>query len=459
MRRVAEFATPAERKARGKALRKDVPRKSQAQWSPPDDRTDPVTLITDQDDGRLQWLVPIRHYRMAESAFAFYRGAAKVMAADLAGTPRTELFAQIGGDAHLSNFGSFASLERTQVFDFNDFDETLPGPWEWDLKRLVASFVIAARENGFGHHGIRDMTTNAAIGYQQAMAKFASSTTLDVWYAHVTLQQITDALPKKKERKAAKKQSSKARSKGNLHALSKLSETVDGQLQIKSQPPLLIPLRDLPASERPDDLEASVEESLIRYRESIGDDMKLLLDRYHLADIAVKVVGVGSVGTRCLIVLFEGNDESDPLFLQIKQASASVLEDHLPKSPYSQHGQRVVEGQHLMQTTSDIFLGWTGSVDGHQYYWRQLYDMKGSADVSTMSTKQLSSYATLCGWTLAHAHARSGDPIEIAGYIGSGTVFPEALTEFGFAYADQNESDYKAFTKAIKTGRISAKEG
>jgi uncharacterized protein (DUF2252 family) len=459
MRKLQEFTTPAERKARGKALRKSVPRKSQAQWSPPDDRADPVTLITDQDDGRLQWLVPIRHYRMAESAFSFYRGAAKVMAADLAGTPSTGLFAQLGGDAHLSNFGSFASPERTQIFDFNDFDETLPGPWEWDLKRLVASFVIAGREYGFDHDAISDMTSNASSGYQQAMARFASSTTLDVWYAHVSLQQITDALPKKKERKAAKKENLKARSKGNLHALSKLSEKVDGRLQIKSQPPLLVPLRDMPASDRPDDLQANVEDSLVRYRQSINDDLKLLLDRYHIADVAVKVVGVGSVGTRCMIVLFEGNDDADPLFLQIKEATDSVLEDHLPKSVYPQHGKRVVEGQHLMQTTSDIFLGWTGSIGGHQYYWRQLYDMKGSADVSRMSAKQLRSYASLCGWTLAHAHARSGDPIEISGYIGSGTVFPDALTAFAFAYADQNENDFKRFTNAIKTGRITAKEG
>ena len=459
MNRIQEFATPSERKARGRALRKTTPRKSQGQWAPPDDRADPVTLITEQDDGRLQWLVPIRHYRMAESAFAFYRGAAKIMAADLAGTPRSGLFAQLGGDAHLSNFGSFASPERTQVFDFNDFDETLPGPWEWDLKRLVASFVIAGRENGFEEGDISEMTMNAATGYQQAMAGFAAATTLDVWYAHITLQQITDALPKKKERKAATKSSTKARSKGNLHALSKLTEKVDGQLQIKSQPPLLTPLRDLPDSERPDDLQASVEESLDRYRESVGDDLKLLLDRFHIADVALKVVGVGSVGTRCMIVLFEGNDEEDPLFLQIKQASASVLEDHVPKSPYPQHGQRVVEGQHLMQTTSDIFLGWTGSVDGHQYYWRQLYDMKGSADVSTMSARQMRKYASLCGWTLAHAHARSGDPIEISGYIGSGKVLPDALTAFAHAYADQNEEDYKKFTKAIKSGRISATEG
>ena len=459
MSRLAEYATPAERKARGRALRKGVPRKSQGQWTPPDDRADPVTLITEQDDGRLQWLIPIRHYRMAESAFAFYRGAAKIMAADLAVTPNTGLFAQLGGDAHLSNFGSFATPERTQVFDFNDFDETLPGPWEWDLKRLVASFVISGRESGFGRSDITEMTTNAAAGYQQAMAMFATATSLDVWYTHVTLDQITAALPKKKDRKAAAKSTSKSRSKGNLHALSKLTETVGGSLQIKSQPPLLIPLRDMPQSERPDDLRATVEDSLIRYRESVGDDLKILLDRYHLADVALKVVGVGSVGTRCLIVLFEGNDESDPLFLQVKQATASVLEDHLPKSPYAHHGQRVIEGQHLMQTAGDIFLGWTGAEDGHQYYWRQLYDMKGSVDVSTMKAHQMNSYASLCGWTLAHAHSRSGDPVEIAGYLGSGEVFADALTAFAFAYADQNDSDYKEFTKAIKSGRISAAEG
>lgn len=459
MRNIRELATPDERKARGRTLRKTVPRKSQGQWSPRKDRADPVTLITDQDAGRLQWLVPIRHHRMGESAFAFYRGAAKIMAADLAGTPSTGLIAQLGGDAHLSNFGSFASPERTQVFDFNDFDETLPGPWEWDLKRLVASFVIAGRENGLGHKHIAAMTTNASKGYQQAMARFATATTLDVWYAHVTMEQITEALPKKKDRKASAKSSSKARSKGNLHAMSKLTERVNGKLQIKSQPPLLVPLRDMPSDERPDDLRQGVEESLIRYRESVNDDVKILLDRYHLVDLAVKVVGVGSVGTRCMIVLFEGNDETDPLFLQIKQASDSVLEDYLPKSIYPKHGQRVVEGQHLMQTTSDIFLGWTDTDGDHQYYWRQLYDMKGSADVSKMNARQLGIYASLCGWTLAHAHARSGDPIEISGYIGSGTVFSDALTSFAFAYAGQNETDFKRFTKAIDSGRVSAREG
>ncbi len=456
---MTEPATRAERKAGGKAIRKTVPRKSHAEWSPPKDRADPVTLITEQDADRLQWLVPIRHYRMADSAFAFYRGAAKIMAADLAGTPATGLSAQLGGDAHLSNFGSFASPERTQVFDFNDFDETLPGPWEWDLKRLAASFVIAGRENGFDDDDITETTTNAVKGYQQAMAKFASATSLDVWYAHVTLQRITDALPKKKDRKAAAKSSAKARSKGNLHALSKLTEKVDGKLRIKSQPPLLIPLRDVPASERPDELRKGVEESLALYRESVNDDLKIPLDRYHLVDMALKVVGVGSVGTRCMVALFEGNDEDDPLFLQIKEAADSVLEDHLPKSVYPQHGQRVVEGQHLMQTASDIFLGWTDSSRGHQFYWRQLYDMKGSADVSETSARRLNMYASLCGWTLAHAHARSGDPIAISGYLGSGDAFPDAVTEFAFAYADQNQSDYEAFTAAIAMGRIKATEG
>ncbi len=451
--------TRAERKAGGRAIRKTVPRKSHAEWSPPEDRADPVTLITEQDADRLQWLVPIRHYRMADSAFAFYRGAAKIMAADLADTPSTGLTAQLGGDAHLSNFGSFASPDRTQGFDFNDFDETLPGPWEWDLKRLAASFVIAGRESGFDDDDITEMTANAVTGYQQGMAKFASATSLEVWYAHATLQQITDALPKKKDRKAAAKSSSEARSKGNLHALSKLTEKADGKVRIKSQLPLPIPLRDMPASARPGDLRNSVDDSLARYRTSIDDDLTILLDRYQLIDVALKVVGVGSVGTRCMIALFQGNDEDDPLFLQIKEATGSVLEDHLPKSVYPQHGQRVGEGQHLIQTTSDIFLGWTDSGRGHQYYWRQLYDMKGSADVAKMGARRLSMYASLCGWTLAHAHARSGDPIAISGYLGSGAAFPDAVTEFAFTYADQDQSDYEAFTAAIATGRIEATEG
>lgn len=456
---MTELATPAERRARGKAIRKTVPRSSHAAWVPPADRADPVTLITDQNKDRVQFLVPIRHYRMAESAFTFYRGAAAIMAADLAGTPATGLTTQICGDAHLSNFGSFATPTRQQVFDINDFDETLPGPWEWDLKRLVASFVLACRNNEFDDADIREITRNAVVGYQDAMAKFTTMTTLDVWYAHLTVQQIMDALPKKKDRKKLEKLSSKARSKDSLKALKKLGEKVDGELRIKSDPPLLIPLRDLPVADHPDALREAARTSFDHYLSTLADNRKVLLNKYHLVDMAMKVVGVGSVGTRCLVVLGRANDDSDPLFLQIKEATNSVLEAHLPKSVYANHGERVVRGQRLMQVQGDIFLGWSAGVHGHEYYWRQLYDMKGSSDVEEMNPRRMKNYATICGWTLAHAHARSGDPFQIHGYIGSGGEFPEALTEFAHAYADQNDRDYKAFTDAIASGRIESKEG
>ncbi len=456
---MTEPATPEERQAHGKAIRKTVPRSSHGAWSPVEHRPDPVVMLTEQDAGRLQWLVPIRHSRMAESAFAFYRGAAKIMASDLAGTPATGLSVQICGDAHLSNFGSFASPERQQVFDINDFDETLPGPWEWDLKRLATSFVLAGRENDFDDDDIRLMTTNSIAGYQQAMARFTTATSLDVWYAHLTLDQIIDALPKKKDRARSQKRAEKAHSKGSLSAMAKLTEKVNGVSRIKSQPPLLIPLRDVPTQGHPEELRRAVDESLALYKETLNDDRKVLLSRYSVVDAAVKVVGVGSVGTRCMIVLLEGRDDADPLFLQIKEATDSVLEEFLPKSKYTQHGQRVVQGQRLMQAASDIFLGWSTNDAGYQFYWRQLYDMKGSADVAKMSPRRLSAYASLCGWTLAHAHARSGDQIAISGYLGASDTFAEAVTDFAYAYADQNQSDYEAFTAAIASGRVAATDG
>jgi uncharacterized protein (DUF2252 family) len=381
------------------------------------------------------------------------------MAADLVGTPATGLTSQLCGDAHLSNFGSFATPTREQIFDTNDFDETLPGPWEWDLKRLVASFVLAGRDNGFDDADTREMTSTAVIGYQNAMAKYTTMTTLDVWYAHLTMQQITDALPKKKDKKYVAKRATKSRSKGSMKALKKLAEKVDGSFRIKSDPPLIIPLRDLPAADNPDELGKEVGRSFSEYRNTLADNRKVLLGKYHFVDAALKVVGVGSVGTRCLIVLLEANDDSDPLFLQIKEATASVLEGYLPKSTYTHHGERVVRGQRLMQVSSDIFLGWSVGAAGHAYYWRQLYDMKGSADIAKMTPPLLKHYAQICGWTLAHSHARAGDPFQISGYIGSGTVFTDALTEFGYAYADQAQRDFEAFTAAIASGRIEAKEG
>ncbi len=360
--------TPADRKKKGKAIRKTVPRSSHADWSPPADRPDPVDLITGQDKERLQWLVPIRHSRMAVSAFTFYRGAAKVMAADLAGTPATGLSAQICGDAHLSNFGSFASPEREQLFDINDFDETLPGPWEWDLKRLATSFVLAGHDNDFKQTDITPIVTQSVASYRQAMARFATAGTMDTWYAHISVQQIADALPKAKDRKLVTKSAAKARSKDSLKAESKLTHEVDGELRIKSQPPLLIPLRDVEDQDDAKSLRKDVEQSLSGYRSTLTDNRKHLLDQFHIVDIALKVVGVGSVGTRCMIVLFAGKDDGDPLFLQIKEATDAVVEDYLPKSTYPLHGQRVVEGQRLMQAYGDIFLGWSVKSSGHQYY-------------------------------------------------------------------------------------------
>jgi len=447
--------SPSERRNHGKALRKTVPRSSHSEYSA-EGRPDPVDLITSQDTDRVQWLVPIRHGRMAESPFAFYRGAAKIMAADLSRTPISGLNAQLCGDAHLANYGSYASPDRRQVFDVNDFDETLPGPWEWDLKRLAASFVLACRDNEFDDADAISITQQSVAAYRQAMARFADARTLGIWYSQLSLEVIQQAMPKKKDRKALAKSAKKSRSKGSLRALSKLAEKVDGKYQIKSEPPLLLPLRDLPTSADPEDMRKAAENSMDSYRATLSDNRKRLFDRFTMVDLALKVVGVGSVGTRCMIALFQGRDEDDPLFLQIKEATDSVLEDHLPKSEYPEHGQRVVEGQRLMQASSDIFLGWTTGLQGHEYYWRQFHDMKGSADVAVLNARQMNGYAYVCGWTLAHAHARSGDPIAISGYLGSGDVFDRAVTEFGFSYADQNDRDYAGFKDAIKSGRIEA---
>jgi uncharacterized protein (DUF2252 family) len=460
---MADHRTPDERHAEGKARRKEVPRSSHGDWAPAADRPDPVELITSQDTDRVQFLVPIRHGRMSESPFAFYRGAAKVMASDLASTPSSGLIAQLCGDAHLANFGSYASPDRRQVFDVNDFDETLPGPWEWDLKRLAASFVLAGRDNGFGKKNIRAVTEQSVSGYREAMAKFAADRTLDIWYSQASLEQILDSIPEKKDRKIIRKQAKKARSKGSLRALSKLAEQVDGKFRIKSDPPLLLPLRDLIQNIAPEDLDAlreQVETSVKSYRNTLAENRRALFDRFELIDIAMKVVGVGSVGTRCMIVLFQGRDQDDPLFMQIKEATPSVLEDHLPKSQYSKHGKRVVTGQRLMQASSDIFLGWDTDADtDHHYYWRQFHDMKGSSDIESMSPGRMGRYAALCGLTLAHAHARSGDPVAIAGYLGSSDTFDRSIAEFGFRYADQNDRDYAAYSDAIKSGRIETAAG
>ena len=447
----------------GKSLRSEVPRSSHSQWSPAPERPDPVEVIVSQDETRLQWLVPVRHWRMAQSPFAFYRGAAKLMAMDLATTPSTGIEAQICGDAHLSNFGVYASPERELVFDLNDFDETLPGPWEWDIKRLATSYAIAARHLGMDEQQQRGFASESAASYREAMGEFAAMTFLDVWYSHLRWQDVLDAFSDqltKKQTKKGKKFATKARSKDSLHALRKLAEEVDGSYRIVSQPPLLVPFRDLPKVAGQLEAEVLLDEEFGGYLHSIRDYLAVLLERYEPVDGALKVVGVGSVGTRCGIILLEGRDAKDPLFLQVKEAGRSVLEDHLPPSRYENHGRRVVEGQRLMQAVSDSFLGWNrGEVTGTHYYWRQLKDMKGSVDIDSATPDSLHRFARVCGWTLARAHARSGDEAAIAGYLGSGQVFDRALGDFAIAYTDQNERDFEAFTSAIDSGRIEAHEG
>ena len=464
------------RKQHGKASRKQVPLSSHSGWVPAADRPDPVALLEEQDTTREPDLVPVRHGRMLVSPFTFYRGAAKIMAADLKDTPRAGLITQLCGDGHLSNFGLFASPERALLFDLNDFDETLPGPFEYDVKRMAASFTIAARNNGFTKAEAHDVTLASVRAYREAMAGFAQMRTMDVWYAHLSEEELmaamgtavgmqTDKAQKKaaqKTEKAAKRTALKARTRDSLQALSKLTEHVDGNYRIVSQPPIVIPARELKltAGMSPDQLQHMIHEQFRSYRATLQDDRRHLLERFEVIDVARKVVGVGSVGTRAFIVLLQGRDQEDPLFLQVKEATASVLEDHLPRSRYKQHGERVVQGQRMMQAASDIYLGWTKSVEENRWlYWRQLRDMKGSADVESLKPFGLTFYARVCGWTLARAHARSGDPIAIAAYLGKSDGFDESITDFSERYADQNEQDYQAFVDAVKSGRLAAIEG
>ncbi len=447
-----------ERRDAGKQARASASRSSHGGWSPATDRADPVSVLTAQDEDRLPWLAPVRHGRMAESAFAFYRGAAAIMAHDLAPTPTSGFSAQLCGDAHLANFGTFASPERRQVFDLNDFDETLPGPWEWDVKRLCTSFTLAARDNGYPEQG-EALAGAAAAGYRQAMAQFATQPTMDVWYSQLSVDLLERTTPDKASRKRLKKGAKSARERNSQKALTKLTEVVDGTLRIRSQPPLLEPLRDLQSHLDAEEWRDMIEENLRGYGASIQSDRAHLLRRFQMGDMALKVVGVGSVGTRCFVVMLTGHDHGEPLFLQIKEAVDSVLEAHLPASEHREHGERVVAGQRLLQASSDIFLGWSAASGGRQYYWRQFHDMKGSADVTTMTPDQLGWYARVCAWSLAHGHARSGDAIAIDAYLGRSDAFDTACGRFATAYADQNEADYQQFTQAIADGRIDASPG
>jgi uncharacterized protein (DUF2252 family) len=467
-----------DRRARGLEARDRAPLSSHTEWAPATDRPDPVGLLHDQNLTREPDLVPVRHGRMLVSPFTFYRGAAKIMAADLDGTPTAGLQVQLCGDAHLSNFGAFASPERRLLFDLNDFDETLPGPFEYDVKRLAASFMIAGRNNGVGKADARAVTLASVAAYRGAMASFAAMGTLAIWYAHLDEDQLLGGVQSataegkktsKKQAKAVKqvgknvrKGAAKARTRDSLQALSKLGERVDGQYRIVSQPPIVVPARDLQTTYglSADQMERAIREQYRGYRASLRDDQRQLLERFQFVDMARKVVGVGSVGTRAFIVLLQGRDQQDPLFLQVKEATRSVLEGHLRKSRYKQPGERVVRGQRMMQAASDIFLGWTKGVqDDRYFYWRQLRDMKASAEVETMTPVALALYAQICGWTLARAHARSGDPIAIAAYLGEDDQFDRSISDFAKRYADQNELDYQAFADAVRSGRLDALEG
>ena len=457
-------ATVTERAATGKRARADAPRSSHRAWEPPADRPDPVEILERQARSRVPELVPIRYGRMLVSPFTFFRGSAAVMASDLASTPQSGLRAQLCGDAHLSNFGLFAAPDRRLVFDLNDFDETLPGPWEWDVKRLAASFAIAGRDRGFSKKERRSVVKTAVGEYREAMRAFAGMRNLDVWYARFDVEAVLGELSKvapRNEVKKVKRNVAKAQTKDNLNALARLTHQVDGVLQIVSDPPLVVPIEELIGNgvDR-DALEGPILELLSVYRQTLKTDRRHLLDSYRYVHLARKVVGVGSVGTRAWIVLLTGRDQEDPLFLQCKEAEASVLEPYAGKSRYKNHGARVVQGQWLMQAASDILLGWlpTVGIDGQSrdFYVRQLWDWKRSADVDGLAPEGMAVYGRMCGWTLARAHARSGDSVAIGAYLGSGDGFDRAIAEFSEQYADQAEKDYGALVDVVKAGHIAA---
>jgi len=460
--------TPAERAARGKAARAEVPRDSHAVFDPPKDRPDPIALLEEQATTRVPELVPVRWGRMMVSPFTYYRGAALPMASDLATTPVSGLAVQACGDAHLSNFGLFGSAERRLMFDVNDFDETLPGPWEWDVKRLAASLEVAGRENGLPPKQRRDIVVACVSRYRQAMRELASMTNLDVWYAHADITELRaqfDTQLRAKQRKYLDQGLAKAHTRDSMQELVKLCRTVDGRPRIISDPPLLVPIDELiPAETERADFEGQLTGLIAKYRRTLETDRRYLLEQFEFCDMARKVVGVGSVGTRCWIILMLGRDETDPLFLQVKEAEASVLSRFVGASKYANQGQRVVAGQRLMQASSDIFLGWQrteAGLDGRprDFYVRQLRDWKFSVEIALLRPEGLQMYGALCGWTLARAHARSGDRIAIASYLGGSDVFDRAIAKFATAYADQNERDHQALVDAVKSGRITAEQG
>ncbi len=453
--------------ALGKKARAEVPRSSHAVFEPAADRPDPVALLEEQGRSRVPELIPIRYGRMLASPFSYYRGAALPMAADLATTPVSGLTVQACGDAHLSNFGMYASPERKLLFDVNDFDETLPGPWEWDVKRLAASLEVAARQNGFGRKDRRQIVLAAVGRYRMAMRQAAGMNNLDIWYVDVDVHDFQRQFASQmnaRQQKAMETATAKARAHDSRQALDKLCTEQDGQLRIVADPPLVVPITDLlPEQLDREGMETELHALIAEYRRTLQSDRRVLLEQYDFVDMARKVVGVGSVGTRCWIVLMLGRDEKDPLFLQVKEAQQSVLSPYIGASEYANQGERVVAGQRLMQAASDIFLGWqrTTGLDGQyrDFYVRQLRDWKFSFPIETMAPEGLRIYAAVCGGTLARAHARSGDRVAIAAYLGNSAVFDRAIADFAAAYADQNQRDYDALAQAAASGRVTAERG
>jgi uncharacterized protein (DUF2252 family) len=450
---------PEERHALGTRARKTLPRQALGEWTAPPERPDPVAQLLEQASGRLTNLVPIRHGRMSASPFAFYRGSALVMASDLASQPNTGLEVQLCGDAHLANFGMFASPERTLLFDLNDFDETHPGPFEWDVKRLAASAVLTARSNGWGSSVQRNMARLTASAYRESMRLFAARRTLEVWYSRLDvtdLHKLADSMPSDQVLARVERTLAGARRRTNLQAMAKLTTISDGRRQFVEDPPLLIRVG-------PEQAELLAGDAMLIYRSTLVSDRAALLDQYEVVDVARKVVGVGSVGTRCYVLLLQGTGEGDPLMLQFKEASASVLEPFTAPSEYSNHGARVVAGQRLMQAATDIFIGWTSATDHqnvvHDTYVRQLRDMKFSPDLSALDQPGLVTLLRAAGWTLARAHARSGDRLAISAYLGRSDRFEQAIGTWAMGYADQAEQDHAALVHEIRMAHVPAITG
>ena len=448
-RRASLGPSADERMAEGKAVRDRVPRTSHSKWKPPANRPDPVAILKESDHGRLPELLPIRYGRMIQSPFAFFRGAAALMAADLAGTPKTGFRVQACGDAHLLNFGGYGSPERRLVFDINDFDETLPAPWEWDVKRLVASVVLAGRQIGARDRVCSDAALATVASYRTHMREYAQMTALNAWYSHLDAEIFIKEAKTVEDKKYWRQIEKSAKQQTAEHIFPKMTKVVRGRRRIVDRPPLVYHPRDYSK------IDTHVRDMFHRYRHTLPEERRVILDRYHIVDIARKVVGVGSVGTRCAVALLMAG-ENDALFLQFKEALPSVLEAHAGKSRYPNHGERVVTGQRMLQASSDVFLGWTRDDDGHDYYFRQLRDMKMKFDLEAMNKSEWLEYVQICGWTLARAHARTGDAARIGGYVGKNSIFDDAIAEFAAAYADQTERDHAALLKAIRAGRVRA---